>query len=344
MLEAIILNGDHTLVCDLPHDPLELQNKLNSIGISLTADRLPLADEDGAMIRVKLFASTPEEAHLLSLLTPERTLSDANLSAILLHEAEANFLPRLKCGLLSDSYETLDRFIDTAKEEFTGERTEQAILPESQPEDETKNDSVLEEYEHNPNIRLVVRCTHDGKKEMIPLPLNDPQLSAVFTKLDNYGENAYSFGIEAIRYRGSWPGRFAKVLQDEGLFALNLLTASFPAMEEVNKLEAVVEYVEAHAGMNVDDSKTIIALADHLDDFNFYPGCMDTEDVGREYIFQSQYLQLSSELEEYFDYTSYGDDLQDEHQGEFVNGGYVFMEGMMRLEDVLRDCENMELQ
>lgn len=117
MLEAIILYGKNTLVCDLPQDPLELQNKLNSIGISLTADRLPLADEDSALIRVKLFASTPEEAHLLSLLTPERTLSDANLSAILLHEAEANFLPRLKCGLLSDSYETLDQFIDTAKEE-----------------------------------------------------------------------------------------------------------------------------------------------------------------------------------------------------------------------------------
>ena len=31
MLEAIILNGQNTLVCDLPQDPLELQNKLNSI-------------------------------------------------------------------------------------------------------------------------------------------------------------------------------------------------------------------------------------------------------------------------------------------------------------------------
>lgn len=38
MLEAIILYGNHTLVCDLPQDPLKLQNKLNSIGISLTAD------------------------------------------------------------------------------------------------------------------------------------------------------------------------------------------------------------------------------------------------------------------------------------------------------------------
>ena len=54
MLEAIILYGRNTLICDLPHDPLELQNKLNSIGISLTADHIPLSDEDGSEIRVKL--------------------------------------------------------------------------------------------------------------------------------------------------------------------------------------------------------------------------------------------------------------------------------------------------
>lgn len=47
MLEAIILYGKNTMVCDLPHDPLGLQNKLNSIGISLTADHIPLSDEDG---------------------------------------------------------------------------------------------------------------------------------------------------------------------------------------------------------------------------------------------------------------------------------------------------------
>ena len=78
MLEAIILYGRNTLICDLPHDPLELQNKLNSIGINLTADHIPLSDEDGSEIRVKLFASTPEEAHLLpfcrrSVRSPART-------------------------------------------------------------------------------------------------------------------------------------------------------------------------------------------------------------------------------------------------------------------------------
>ena len=267
MLEAIILNCNHTLVCDLPQDPLELQNKLNSIGISLTADHLPLADEDGAMIRVKLFASTPEEAHLLSLLTPERTLSDANLSAILLHEAEANYLPRLKCGLLSNSYETLDQFIDAAKEEFAGERSVQATPTENQPEDETENDPVLEEYEHNPNIRLVVCCTHDGKKEMIPLPLNDPQLSAVFARLDSYGSDNCKLKIEKIRYSDPWPEHFNMVLAGEGLFALNLVAAAFPRLEDLEKFEAVLEYAETTDLAEFSESKILIALADHLDDF-----------------------------------------------------------------------------
>ena len=145
-----------------PHGPLELQNKLNSIGISLTADHIPLSDEDGSEIRVKLFASTPEEAHLLPLLSPERSLSDANLSAILLRDAEVNSLPRLKCGLLSDSYSTLEDFTNAAKEVFTRERAPQAALAVTQPQPNSEKDPVLEEYEHNPNIRAVVSCIHDG--------------------------------------------------------------------------------------------------------------------------------------------------------------------------------------
>ena len=212
MLEAIILYGRNTLICDLPHDPLELQNKLNSIGISLTADHIPLSDDDGSEIRVKLFASTPEEAHLLPLLSPERSLSDANLSAILLHDAEANSLPRLKCGLLSDSYSTLEDFTNAAKEIFTRELAPQTAQAVPEPQPNTEKDPVLEEYEHNPNIRIVVSCVHDGKVEMIPLPLNDPQLSAVYARLDSYGEHTYSLGIEKVRYLRRQAGKFKKYL------------------------------------------------------------------------------------------------------------------------------------
>ena len=103
MLGAVIYNGNNTLVVELPTGIWDLQLKLRSVGIELPPDRVQLSDEEGEQLRVKLYASSPEEAHLLPLLTPEKTLADANTSMMLLSQAETAFLPRLKCGLLSDA-------------------------------------------------------------------------------------------------------------------------------------------------------------------------------------------------------------------------------------------------
>ena len=42
---------------------------------------------------------------------------------------------------------------------------------------------------------------------------------------------------------------------------------------------------------------SLVRLADHIDDFEFYPGVYDTEDVAREWLSSQPYLQLSGELE-----------------------------------------------
>jgi hypothetical protein len=59
MLGAVIRNGNNTLVVELPTGTMDLQTKLSSIGITQTADRIPISDEDGDQIRVKLYASSP---------------------------------------------------------------------------------------------------------------------------------------------------------------------------------------------------------------------------------------------------------------------------------------------
>ena len=118
MLGAVIRNGNNTLVVELPTGTMDLQTKLSSIGITQTADRIPISDEDGDQIRVKLYASSPEEAHLLSLLTSERSLSDANLCCEMLQKAEQESLPRLKVCLLGDSYRSLTDYISDAKKVF----------------------------------------------------------------------------------------------------------------------------------------------------------------------------------------------------------------------------------
>ena len=69
---------------------------------------------------------------------------------------------------------------------------------------------------------------------------------------------------------------------------------SFPYMEDLQAYEAIVEYA------GVTDSRSLIKLADHIDDFEFYPGVYDTEDVAREWLSNQPYLQLSAELEEYY--------------------------------------------
>ena len=333
MIGAVICNGSNTMVADLPAPSLDLENKHHSIGIIEPAEELRLSDEEGDQIRIKLYATSPEEAHLLSLLTPDRNLMEANLAAEMLQKAEREVQPRLKCGLLADRYTTLTDFFNEAK--LVPQAQAQAKLARKQLEDEAK---VMTDFQRDPNIRVVVSCTRVVGQEFFCLPMNDPQLSAVFNRLDELGEGMYSLGIKACRYKDHWPDTFAEVLREEGLFALNALAAAFPPLEEYDKYCAVVEYADANS------SGAYIALAEHLDDFDYYPGVRDLDDVAEEWISSQPYLSLSAELQEYFDYSAYGSDLQDEYGGEFVSGGYVFMQGMMRLEDILSEAQDFDLQ
>jgi hypothetical protein len=333
MIGAVIYNGSNAMVADLPAPSLDLESKLHSIDIIDPADKLPLKDEEGDQIRIKLYATSPEEAHLLSLLTPDRNLMEANLAAEMLQRAEREVQPRLKCGLLADRYTTLTDFFNEAR--MVPKALDQARAVSKQLVDEAR---AMTDFQRDPNIRVVVSCTHAGETEYFSLPLNDPQLSAVFERLDEIGEENYSLGIKACRYKDHWPDTFAEVLREEGLFALNALAAAFPPLEEYEKYCAVVEYADANS------SGAYIALAEHLDDFDYYPGVRDLDDVAEEWISSQPYLSLSAELQEYFDYSAYGSDLQDEYGGEFVSCGYVFMQGMMRLEDILSEAQDMEMQ
>ena len=64
MIGAVIYYGKNTLVAELPMGTLDLQMKLSSIGVGEPADRIPLKDDEERQLQVKLYASSPEEAHL----------------------------------------------------------------------------------------------------------------------------------------------------------------------------------------------------------------------------------------------------------------------------------------
>ena len=96
MLGAVIRNGNNTLVVDLPTGTMDLQTKLNSIGIQETSDKIKLSDEDGNPIRVKLYATTAEEVHLLPLLAPNRTLVSCLLGPSYTHTVRRHSIVRFR--------------------------------------------------------------------------------------------------------------------------------------------------------------------------------------------------------------------------------------------------------
>lgn len=123
---------------------MDLQLKLSSIGIDVPADRIRISDEDSGQIRVKLYASSPEEAHLLSLLTPDQTISEANLCSEMLLRANQKGLTGLRTCLVNGAYRQLSEFVDASKQVFA-----QAAKRDIKAE-------ALARFETDPNIRLVM--------------------------------------------------------------------------------------------------------------------------------------------------------------------------------------------
>ena len=226
MLGAVIRYGNNTLVAELPTGTMDLQTKLSSIGVQKTADCIPISDEDGNPIRVKLYASSPEEAHLLSLLTAEQSLSDANLCCEMLQRAEHKSLPRLKCCLLADSYHNLVDYIEDAKKVFA-EAAQRDVREEA-----------LAKFESDPNIRLVVSFTYKDGIEVLSFTMSERDCVAASNRLEEH-DGGVELKIDACRYSGHWKEIFFDILHGEGLYELNNFAAAFPYMEDLQAYEAI---------------------------------------------------------------------------------------------------------
>ena len=165
MIGAVICNGSNTMVADLPAPSLDLETKLHSIGIIEPAEKLPHSDEKGNQIRSKLYATSPEEAHLLSLLTPDRNLMEANLAAEMLQRAEREVQSRLKCGLLADRYTTLTDFFNEAR--MVPKALAQAKAVSKQLVDEAK---AMTDFQRDPTSVLWSPAPVSSARNSSPCP------------------------------------------------------------------------------------------------------------------------------------------------------------------------------
>ena len=135
---------------------------------------------------------------------------------------------------------------------------------------------------------------------------------------------------------------FEKILGDEGVFVANELAEAVKHFhtEEWDKFSAV-------AGLaDVSDSKSLMKLVRHLDSFEFIPAVQDQEDLARHWIKENEGYEMSPELEDYFLYEQFGEQIENDTAGMFLpEGGYIYLEEGQSIEEILRDeeTENMTL-
>ena len=116
MITAIIRNKENTLVLELPHSIYDIYEKLQSIGIMQPPKRIPLTDNEGEDIGVKLFSESDFGQHLLLTLNDKNTIADANMLTLVIGAASEDIKEELEQNILYDQYDSMDEVINAVRQ------------------------------------------------------------------------------------------------------------------------------------------------------------------------------------------------------------------------------------
>ena len=174
------------------------------------------------------------------------------------------------------------------------------------------------------DIQVITEKDPDNCPEFT-LPMPNQQ---ILRHLERIGyQNGDSYTIDVLG--SELPNDLAEVLktQAEDVFSLNDTVSAVAALDasEYEKLAAVMRYTSAGT------LSRIRQVAEKLDMFEYIPGALDPDDVGREIILNSGHFEVDPNLEDYIDYESYGLDHLRCGEGEFNSFGYVGYTGDDRL-------------
>ena len=116
-ISAIIQSKNgNTLVLDFPRSIYDLYEKLQSVGVCQSPHRIPLSDEDGDDVRVKLYSESELGKHLLLTLSDRNTLADANLIAFIVDNAREEIRPALEQNILRNQYGSMQEAVNAARQ------------------------------------------------------------------------------------------------------------------------------------------------------------------------------------------------------------------------------------
>ena len=211
------------------------------------------------------------------------------------------------------------------------------FINEDIPEEQVYDGKHFPEYAYKDSL-LCVSVSCKGETEYLHMPCSVADINNALSKLPVESWSDCKLSIEWDNLReSSWLAKCDKILQSEDAYCLNKVS------EVLNGFRSDTVYTKLSAALDlahVDDSASIVTIANQLDDFIFFPTANDSYDVGRLWIDQVAELRYDEELEDYIKFEVYGEEIINSHDGKFLdNGGYIVVNEGVNLEELLKGAE-----
>ena len=134
------------------------------------------------------------------------------------------------------------------------------------------------------------------------------------------------------------------ICENEGIDKLNMVVNKLVQSDDT-KLTYIVPVIEYAQDSSSD---AIIKLIDNIDSFAVFGEVSNAYELGEAVINANPEYNIHIELEDYFDFEKYGEDIDMEWQGKYLDGDiYVAIKDYITLEEILRDdelCEEVGMQ
>lgn len=182
--------------------------------------------------------------------------------------------------------------------------------------------------------------SYGGRTELLQLPDEELAIKKAIARLGAPSDSdcTFSFYFNYIE-NDAWEKRIGRIIRSEGIYEADKLLRALDADNmDLDKLTAAAEYAD------VDSTKDLIALAEHIGDFVFIKDAEDYETVGRYFMESDPKYDLNPELEDFFDFNGFGEYLAEANGGEFISSGFVCMQDGAELSEILDSDEGITMR
>lgn len=186
------------------------------------------------------------------------------------------------------------------------------------------------------NSLASAEVSYNGRTELLLLPGEEIAIKKALARLGAPSDSDCE--IKFCLSQGeddAWEERIEGIIRSEGLYEANKMLRSLDTGDmDWGKLTAAVELA------NVKSAANIAAVAEHLGEFAFIPDAKSESDVGHFLVDNVDEYAMNIEMEEYFDFSGFGEYFAEEHDGQFVNGGFAYFDSDRSLDEYLEELES----